>query len=81
VDNFAKAIQVEKDLEALSSYLGEEEDEVELDLDRAISQLRDEITNLKKNKGEGKKHAKKNISTNTSLKVPPTARINLEEYA
>ena len=51
------------------------------DLERVISQLQEEITNLKKNKGEGKKPVKNKISTNTSLKVPPTPRINLEDYA
>ena len=35
---------------------------------------------MKKDKGEGKKHFKKKISTNTSLKVPPTPEINLEKY-
>ena len=50
-------------------------------LDRVISQLDDEITNLKKNKGEGEKPFKKKISTNVSLKIPPTQGINLEDYA
>ena len=83
VDNFAKAIIVEKDLEAISSYLGDEEEEVsmESDMDRVISKLQDETTNLKMNKGEGKKPFKKKISTNTSLKIPPTPRKNLEDYA
>jgi hypothetical protein len=83
VDNFAEAIQVEKDLEALYSFLVKEEDEVlmESNLDTVISQLQDDITNLKKNKGEGKKTFKKKISTNTSLKVPPTPEINLEDNA
>ena len=45
---------------------------METDLDRVISQLQDEITNLKKNKGEGKKPIKQKINTSTSLKVPPT---------
>ena len=41
VDNFVEAIQVEKDLEALSSCLGQEEDDVSMEsnLDRVISQL------------------------------------------
>ena len=67
----------------MSSCLGDEEDEIlmESDLDRVISQLQDEITNLKKNKGEGKKPVKQKISTNTSLKIPPTPGINLEDYA
>ena len=83
VDNFVEAIQVEKDLETMSSCLGEEEDEIlmEYDMDRIISDLKDEITNLKKNKGEGKKPVKKKISTNTSLKIPPTQGIKLEHYA
>jgi hypothetical protein len=49
-------------------------------LERLISQIKDKIANMKKNKGEGKKLVKKKISTNTSLKVPPTPKINLEEY-
>ena len=83
VENFEEAIQVEKDLEELSSCLGEEEDEVliESNLDRVISQLQDEITDMKKNKGEGKKHVEKKISTETSIKVLPTPRIDLEDYA
>ena len=81
VDNFVEAIKVE-DLEALSGCLGDEKDEVlmESDMDMIISQLMDEVTNLKRNKGEGKKPLKKKISTNTSLKVPPTLGINLEDY-
>ena len=50
-------------------------------MDRVISQLQDEITNLKKNKGEVEKPFKKKISINTSPKVPPTQRINLEDFA
>jgi hypothetical protein len=81
VDNFAEAIQVEKHYETMSSCLGKEKDEVltESDVERIISQLQDESTKLKKDKGEGKKHVKKKINTNTSLKVPPTPKINLEE--
>ena len=82
-DNLVEAIQVEKDFQTLSSCLGDEKDDVltESNLERVISQLQEEITNLKKDKGEGKRHVKKKISTNTSLKVPPTPRINLENYA
>ena len=60
---------------------GNEKDEVltESYVERIISQLHDEITKLKKDKGEGKNHVKKKI--NTSLKVPSTLEINLEEYA
>jgi hypothetical protein len=63
--------------------MGKEEDEffMESDLERVISQLQDEIKNIKKDKGEGKKHVKKKISTNTYLKVPPTPKINWEDYA
>ena len=43
--------------------------------------MQDGIIDLKRNKGEGKKPFKKKISTNTSLKIPPTPRINLEDYA
>ena len=83
VDNFAKAIQVEKDFETMSSVLGEEEKEILMESysERVISQLQDEITNLKKDKGERGKPFKKKTSTNTSLKVLPTPRINLEDYA
>lgn len=83
VDNFAEAIQVEKDYEIMYTCLGNEKDEVltESDVERIISQLQGEITKLKKDKGEGKKHVKKKINTNTSLKVSPTQEINLEEYA
>ena len=65
VDNFGEAIQVEKDFETMFSFLGEEENEIlmESDLERVISQLQDEITNLKKNKGEGKKHGRKLVLT------------------
>ena len=82
VDNFVEAIQVEKDFETMSSCLGKE-DKILMEsyLDRVISQLQDEIKNLKKDKGEGKNHVKKKISTNTSLKVPPTPKINWEDYA
>ena len=83
VDNFAEAMQVEKNFKTMSSCLEDEEDEVLMEayMERIISKLKDEITNLKKNKGEGKKLVKKKISTNTSLKVPPTPGINLEDYA
>lgn len=54
---------------------------MESDMDRIISQLKDEITNMKRNKGEGKKPFKNKINTNTSLNIPPTPRINLEDYA
>ena len=37
--------------------------------------------NLKRNTGEEKKPFKNKINTNTSPKVPPTPRINLEDYA
>ena len=50
-------------------------------MERVILQLQDEIMNLKRNKGEGKKPLQKKIRTNTSPKVPPTPRINLEDYA
>ena len=58
VDSFVESIQVEMDFETMSSCLGKEEEEIlmESDLERVISQIQDEITNLKKNKGEGKKH-------------------------
>jgi hypothetical protein len=50
-------------------------------MERVILQLQDEIMNLKRNEGEGKKpFKKKKISTNTSPKVPPTLGINLEDY-
>ena len=62
----------------MSSCQGKEEDEIlmESNLERVISQLQNEISNLQKNKGEGKKPFKKKIS-----KVPLTPRINMEDYA
>ena len=62
VHNFPKIIQVEKDYETMSSCLGNEKDEVltESNVERIISQLQDEITKLKKEKGEGKKHVEEN---------------------
>ena len=81
MDNFAESIQVEKDFETKSSCLEEEEDLMESDMERIISKLKDEITNMKKKKGEGKKPIKKKISTNTSLEVPLTPRMILDNYA
>jgi hypothetical protein len=37
--------------------------------------------NLKQNKGEGNKPVKKKTNKNTSPQIPPTSRINLEDYA
>ena len=51
VDNFVEAIQVEKDFETMSICLGEEEDLMETNMEIIISKLKDEITNLKMNKG------------------------------
>ena len=67
----------------MSSCLGYEDDEVlmESNMERIISKLKDEITNLKKKKGEGKKLVKKKTNKNTSPRIPPTSRINLEDYA
>jgi hypothetical protein len=52
-DNFVEAINVEKDLATISNYLGDEENgaSTELDMERVILQLQDEIMNLKRNKG------------------------------
>lgn len=72
VDNFAEAIHVEKEFGTMSCCLGDKDNLTESNLEKVISQIQDEIANLKKNKGEGKKSVKKKISTNTSLKVPLT---------
>ena len=84
-DNFEEAIKVEKDLASISIHQGNEESEAstswkygkknkEVKLDRkdmVIMQLQSEITNLKRNKREGKKPIKKKI---TSHQTPPTSR-------
>ena len=50
-----------------------------------IKQLTSEFINLKKRNGEGKKLSKpfwnKKTNTNTSLHIPPTLGINLEDYS
>ena len=50
---------------------------------RFIKPLRNDIIDLKKNKGEGKKHFKPfmNTRTNFSPQIPPTSGINIEDYA
>jgi hypothetical protein len=45
-----------------------------------IFQLQNEIMNLKRSKGEGKKPVNKKTNTNTSPQIPPTLGINLEDY-
>ena len=53
-------------------------------MQRMIKQLKNEIIDLKKSKGEGKKPFKPFINkmtiTDTPCHIPPTLRINLEEY-
>ena len=53
-------------------------------MQRAIKQLTNEIIDLKKNKGEGKKHFKpffkKKINSDTPPLIPPTSGINLKDY-
>ena len=50
---------------------------------RVIKQFTNEITDLKKNKGEGKKPFKPFLKKkiDSSPQIPPTSRINLENYA
>lgn len=95
VENFVEAIKVEKDLASISTHQGNEESEAstsekngkknkEVESDRkdmVILQLQNEITSLKRSKREGKKPIKKKTNKNTSHQIPPTSRINLEEYA
>ena len=54
-------------------------------MQRMIKQLKNEIIDLKKSKGEGKKpfnpFIKKRTITDTPPQIPPTSGINLEEYA
>ena len=54
-------------------------------MQRIIKQLTNEIIDLKKNKGEGKKPfkplLKKKTNMDTSPQIPPTLGINLEDYA
>ena len=49
--------------------------------DRVIFQLQNDIMNLKRSKGEGKKPIKKKTNKNTSPQIPPTSGVNLEYYA
>ena len=83
-ENFEEAIKIEKDLASISTHQGNEESEAstlekqgkknnELKLDGkdvVIMQLQSEITNLKRNKREGKKPIKKK---NTSHQIPTTS--------
>ena len=52
-------------------------------MQRVINQLTNEIIDLKKNKGEGKKPFKlvMNKRTYSTPQIPPTSGINLEYYA
>ena len=90
-----EAMKVEKDLATISHHPRNEESEAstykkngkknketESDgIDRVILQLHNDIMNLKRSKGEGKKPVKKKTNTNTSPQIPPTSGINLEDYA
>ena len=69
VDNFAEAIQVEKDFETMSICL-EEEDEflMESYLERVISHIQDEIENMKKNKEKGRNLSRKKLVLTLPLK-------------
>ena len=49
-------------------------------MQRVIKQLTNEITDLKKNKGEGKKPFMKK-RTNSSPQIPPTKGINLQYFS
>ena len=89
---FEEAIQIEKDLASISTHRDNDESEASTSekqgkknkelksdgKDVVIMQLQSEITNLKRNKREGKKPIKKKI---TSHQIPPTSGINLEDYA
>jgi hypothetical protein len=46
-----------------------------------ILQLENEITSLKRSNKKWNKPIKKNTNKNTSHQIPPTSRINLEDYA
>ena len=46
-----------------------------------ILQLQNEIVSLKRSKGVGKKLVKKKTNKKTSPQIPPTSRINQEDYA
>ena len=52
-------------------------------MQRVIKQLTNDIINLKKNKGEGKKPFKpfRKTRTNPVPQIPPTSEINIEDYA
>jgi hypothetical protein len=95
VENFVEAIKVGKDLASISTHQGDEESGAstsekngkknkEVDSDRkymVILQLQNEITSLKRSKGEGKKPIKKNTKKKSSPQIPLTSGINLEDYA
>ena len=52
-------------------------------MQRVIKQLTNDIIDLKKNKGEGKKPFKAFMKkrTNSAPQIPPTSVINIEDYA
>ena len=52
-------------------------------MQRVIKQLTNEIIDLKKSKGEGKKPFKPFLKNkiHSTPQIPPTSRINLEDYA
>ena len=52
-------------------------------MQRVIKKLTNDIINLKKNKGEGKKPFKpfRKTRTNPVPQIPPTSEINIEDYA
>ena len=91
---FEEAIQIEKDLASFSSHRdnddseastsekqGKKNKELQSDgKDVVIMQLQSEITSLKRSEREEKKPMK-NMKKITSHQIPPTSRINLEDYA
>ena len=94
-ENFVESIKFEKHLAAISNHPGNEERKASTSenngkknketksewKDRVILQLYNDIMNMKRNKGEGKKLVKNKTNKNTSPQIPPTSRINLEDYA
>ena len=68
VDNFVEAIQVEKEFGTMSSCLGEEDDLIESNLEKVISQIQDEIANMKKIREKGRNLSRRKLVLTFPLK-------------
>ena len=89
-ENFIEAIKVEKDIASISSSQGNEDTEKKdkdptdmASMQRVIKQLTNELIDIKKSKGEGKKPFKPLMKKRTDFvpQIPPTSGINIKDYA